>query len=122
MKKPDLNLSYHEQDGMLMPNIQISNHAEDDRPLGRYGRMALTYLRDNHPDRYMILKIDGMLMETMHQVQQEAVERIERLTHQMLIDDPMPVTDDVWERTRHLNDLKLMAEESVLQAFVLVAR
>ena len=61
-------------------------------------------------------------METMHQVQQEAVERIERLTHQMLIDNPMPVTDDVWERTRHLNDLKLMAEESVLQAFVLVAR
>lgn len=82
MKKPDLNLSYHEQDGILMPNIQISDYAEDDRPLGRYGRMALTYLRDNHPDRYMILKMDGMLMETMHQVQQGATERIERLTQQ----------------------------------------
>lgn len=33
MKKPDLNLSYHEQDGILMPNIQISDYAEDDRPL-----------------------------------------------------------------------------------------
>lgn len=122
MKKPDINLSYHEKDGMLIPNIQISNHAEDDRPLGRYGRMALTYLRDNHPDRYMILKMDGILMEMMHQVQQEATERIERLTHQMLIGNPMPVTDDILERTRHLNDLKLMAEESVLQAFVFVAR
>lgn len=122
MRNPNLNLSYHEQDGILMPNIQISDYAEDDRPLGRYGRMALTYLRDNHPDRYMILKMDGMLMETMHQVQQEATERIKRLTHQMLIDNPMPVTDDILERTRHLNDLKLMAEESVLQAFVLVAR
>lgn len=122
MKKPDFNLSYHEQDGMLMPNIQISNHAEDGRPLGRYGRMALTYLRDNHPDRYMILKMDGMLMETMNQVQQEATERIERLTHQMLIDNPMPVTDDIGERTRHLNDLKLMAEEIVLQTVVFLAR
>lgn len=122
MKKPDLNLSYHEQDGMLIPNIQISNHAEDDRPLGRYGRMALTYLRDNHPDRYMILKMDGMLMEMMHQVQQEATERIECLTHQMLIDNPMPMTDDIWERTRHLNDLKLMAEEIVLQTVVFLAR
>lgn len=34
MKKPNLNLSYHEQDGMLLPNIQISNRAEDDCPLG----------------------------------------------------------------------------------------
>ena len=122
MKKPDLNLSYHEQDGMLIPNIQISNHAEDDRPLGRYGRMALTYLRDNHPDRYMILKMDGILMEMMHQVQQEATERIECLTHQMLIDNPMPMTDDILERTRHLNDLKLMAEEIVLQTVVFLAR
>ena len=122
MKKTDLNLSYHEQDGMLIPNIQISNHAEDDRPLGRYGRMALTYLRDNHPDRYMILKMDGMLMEMMHQVQQEATERIECLTHQMLIDNPMPMTDDILERTRHLNDLKLMAEEIVLQTVVFLAR
>ena len=122
MKEPDLNLSYHEQDGMLIPNIQISNHAEDDRPLGRYGRMALTYLRDNHPDRYMILKMDGMLMEMMHQVQQEATERIECLTHQMLIDNPMPMTDDILERTRHLNDLKLMAEEIVLQTVVFLAR
>lgn len=84
--------------------------------------MALTYLRDNHPDRYMILKMDGMLMETMHQVQQEATERIERLTQQMIIDNPMPATDDILERTRHLNDLKLMAEEIILQAFVLVVR
>jgi uncharacterized protein YoaH (UPF0181 family) len=122
MKKPDINLSYHEKDGMLIPNIQISNHAEDDRPLGRYGRMALTYLRDNHPDRYMILKMDGILMEMMHQVQQEATERIERLTHQMLIGNPMPVTDDILERTRHLNDLKIMAEEIVLQTVVFLAR
>lgn len=56
MQKPNLNLSYREQGGMLLPNIQISNCAEDDRPLGRYGRMALSYLRDNYPDRYTALK------------------------------------------------------------------
>ena len=55
MKKPNLNLSYHEQDGMLLPNIQISNRAEDDCPLGRYGRMALSYLRENHSDCYTAL-------------------------------------------------------------------
>ena len=79
MKKPNLNLSYHEQDGMLLPNIQISNRAEDDYPLGRYGRMALSYLRENRPERYMVLKMDGTLMETMHRVQREATEQVERL-------------------------------------------
>lgn len=122
MQKPNLNLSYHEQDGMLLPNLQISNCVEDDRPLGRYGRMALSYLRDNYPDRYMTLKMDGSFMETMHQVQREATEQIERLTQQMLRDAPMPVTDDILERTRHLNDLKSMAEETILQSVVLVER
>ena len=122
MQKPNLNLSYHEQDGMLLPNLQISNCVEDDCPLGRYGRMALSYLRDNYPDRYMTLKMDGSFMETMHQVQREATEQIERLTQQMLRDAPMPVTDDILERTRHLNDLKSMAEETILQSVVLVER
>ena len=122
MQKPNLNLSYREQDGMLLPNSQISNCMEDDRPLGRYGRMALSYLRDNYPDRYTALKIDGSLMETMHRIQREATEQIERLTQQMLMDVPMPVTDDILERTRHWNDLKSMAEETILQAFVLVER
>ena len=79
MKKPNLNLSYHEQDGMLLPNIQISNRAEDDCPLGRYGRMALSYLRENHSDCYTGLKMNGSLMETMYQVQREATEQVERL-------------------------------------------
>ena len=122
MQKPNLNLSYREQGGMLLPNIQISNCAEDDRPLGRYGRMALSYLRDNYPNRYTALKMDGSLMEIMHRIQREATEQIERLTQQMLMDVPMPVTDDILERTRHLNDLKNMAEETILQAFVLVER
>lgn len=41
-------------------------------------------------------------------------------TQQILMDAPMPVTDDILERTRHLNDLKSMAEKTILQAFVLV--
>lgn len=44
----------------------------------------------------------------MHQVQHETTEQIERLTQQMLLDAPMPVTDDILERTRHLNDLKII--------------
>ena len=117
MSKPNINLNYKEQGGMLLPDLQISNSSEADRPLGRYGRMALEYLKDNQPERYTILKMDGSLMEVMHRVQDEATEKIEALTRQML-----QQTEDILERTRHLNDLKLMVEETVLQTIVLIPR
>ena len=122
MKEPMIRLTYTEKDGLLYPNLQVSNSEEADQPLGRYGRMALEYLRDNHPDRYTALKMDGSLMEIMHRVQDEATEKIESLTQQMLQQDPMPQTEDILERTRHLNALKLMAEETVLQTIVLIPR
>lgn len=122
MRKPKLNLSYHEQDGVLLPMICISDQPEDEQALGRYGRMALAYLRENHPERYTVLKMDGTLMKTMHRVQKDALERIEYLTQQMLIDDPMPETEDILERARYWNDLKGTAEEIVLQTIVFLVR
>ena len=56
------------------------------------------------------------------QIAKEAMEKIEALTQQMLQQEPMPQTEDILERTRHLNDLKLMAEETVLQTIVLIPR
>lgn len=46
MSKPNINLKYREQDGMMLPDLQISNSSEADQPLGRYGRMALEYAAD----------------------------------------------------------------------------
>lgn len=95
MSKPNINLNYKEQDGVILPDLQISNSSEADRPLGRYGRMALEYLKDNQPERYTILKMDGSLMEVMHRVQDEATEKIEALTQQMLQQEPAPQTEDM---------------------------
>lgn len=122
MNKPKIELSYTEKDGILYPNLQVSNDSRADQPLGRYGRMALEYLRENHPDRFTILKMDGSLMEIMHRVQEEATERIETLIQQMLQGGPLPETADTLERTRHYNSLKLQAEEIVLQSLVLIPR
>ena len=122
MSKPNINLNYKEQEGMLLPDLQISNSSEADRPLGRYGRMALEYLKDNQPERYTILKMDGSLMEVMHRVQNEATEPLQAPIQPMLPQQPLPPTEDILERPRHLNNLKLMAEETVLQTIVLIPR
>lgn len=127
--KDKLNIQYTEKDGILYPNLQISNDPQADQPLGRYGIMALEYLKEQHPDRYTTLKMAGNLMETMHKVQEEATERIEALIQQMLKNNPLPTnpetdlpTEDTLERTRHLNSLKRAAEETVLAEIVLIPR
>lgn len=119
---PMIDLPYSEKNGILYPNIQVSNDSGDDQPLGRYGRMALEYLMQNHPSRFTILKMDGSLMGIIHQVQTEAAEKIEALTQQLLQHNPAPQTEDTMERTRHLNSLKLQAEEIVLKELVLILR
>nr|WP_076146526.1 TnpV protein [Paenibacillus odorifer] len=117
------NLTYREIDGLLYPNLNISNEANvDQQPLGRYGRMAMNYLRDNHPQRFQILLMQGILMETLHNVEQEALERTEQLTEQLLRLRQIPKTDDTLERTRHLNQIKTTAEELVLNDIVLKPR
>ena len=122
MKEPLVNLDYTEQDGIMYPNLQISNDSEDDQPLGRYGRMAMEYLQAEHPQRYMTLKMDGSLMSVMHKVQDEATGRIERLIQRMLLKAPMPETEDTLARTRHLNRLRSEAENAIVRDYVVISR
>lgn len=122
MKKPLVELNYTEKDGVLLPDIQISNDKESDQPLGKYGRMAMEYLKENRPQRFMTLKMDGTLMEKMHRVNEESLEKIETILQQMLKKEPIPDTEDILERTRHLNSLRRAAEEIVLHELVLKPR
>lgn len=117
------NLNYREIDGLLYPNLQISNEPETvNQPLGRYGRMALNYLRNHHPQRFLILQMQGDLMKKMSEVEQEALSKMESLTEQLLRLRPMPQTDDTLERTRHLNQIKETAEELILHDIVFKPR
>ena len=119
MNKPNINLKYREQDGMMLPDLQISNSSEADQPLGRYGRMALEYLRENHPERFTTLKMDGSLMEIMHRVQDEATEKIEALTQQMLQQEPIPQSapsiPNEAEIVARIQELSRMCEEAIFQ-------
>ncbi|WP_342415452.1 TnpV protein [Paenibacillus sp. FSL R10-2782] len=124
MNHPDKpTLTYHEVDGLLYPNLQISNEAiRDQQPLGKFGRLALNHLRNHHPQRFQILQMEGNLMTKIHQVEQEALERMEQLTDQLLLLQPLPQTDDTLERTRHLNQIKSTAEELVMNDIILKPR
>ncbi|WP_270406214.1 TnpV protein [Paenibacillus timonensis] len=117
------NLTYYETDGLLYPGLQISNRTEvDQQPLGKYGRITLNFLRNHHPQRFLILKMQGNLMEKMHQAEQEAHAKMDVLTKQLLRFHSMPQTVDILERTHYLNQIKSTAKELVLNDIILKPR
>ncbi|WP_367112719.1 TnpV protein [Virgibacillus sp.] len=106
------------EDGKLYPEIQISNEKEHDQPLGSFGKQAMMYLQENDPIRFSQLQMEGTLMEKMHQVDQEAKEKIINLMEQLEKKNPSPKTENIHQITAHKNQLKAQAEEIVLKEFI----
>jgi len=94
----------------------------ENQPLGKYGRMAMNYLHETDPQRFSILKMQGELMTLMYKVDEEATEQVWKISQKLLRNDPIPQTDDIFERTRHLNKQRDIAEELVIHEMVLIPR
>jgi len=92
------------------------------QPLGKYGRMAMRHLQETNPLRFTLLKKQNGLMELMYKADEEATEKVEELYQKLLEKDPMPRTDDIMERTRHLTSKRDIAEETVINEMILIPR
>lgn len=105
----------------LQAQIQAlsENKEMEEVQLGRFGRMAMDNLQENNRQRFMSLKMQGKLMRTMLEIENEAKAMMEKIQEKMLKEDPMPQTEDIMERTRHLNKIRAIAEEIVLRDIVL---
>jgi len=73
-----LKLNYIEKNGILYPDIQISNDANaDKRPMGKYGMMWLRFMKEFHHDDYTHHFLKGDLTEIAHKVNDESHEMID---------------------------------------------
>ena len=106
----------------LQAHLLALNEAEPPKPLGKFGRIAMDYLHETDPQKFSSLKMQGTLMSTMERVDEEAQEKLFVITQKLLEQDPVPKTDDILERTRHLNEKRGIAREIVMRGIVLVAR
>ncbi|WP_416232318.1 TnpV protein [Clostridium kluyveri] len=121
--KEALELNYKEIDGILYPEIQISKDKEaDEKPLGKYGQMALNYLKENHPNRYSLLLATGKLMPTMHKVNQEAYQKLELIIEQILKKNPVQNPETTVESFKYREQVKQTAEEIILLEIVYQVR
>ena len=92
---------------------------DDSEPLGKYGRMRLTYLKTQRPVLYNRMLLNGTLWPHLQEVQRAASEQVERTIAALA--DKFPAPDK--ERSQllwaaHMNGLKAQAEEVVVREIV----
>jgi len=122
--EPLMNLSYRQaEDGMMYPEIQISQKAQIDKmPVGKFGRAWKAYMMEHHPHRLSELIAQGEINKMILQVDEEAEKRKEALIQELLTVQPMPDTEDTLERASHMNMITLAAEELIMKEVALKVR
>ena len=110
------NLSYTQTGDYLLPNLTLH---QPKTPLGKYSRMRLSFLMQQHPVLYNTMLLNGSLYPHLMEVEQTAESRMQQTMEQLLKQDPAP--DKAQNQLRwvqHMNSLKAQAEELVLTELI----
>ena len=108
-------LSYTLHGDYYLPDLGIN---EEESTYGKYGIMRKQFLKEHRSARYQYLVLTGKLTEHLNQVDKEAREKVEMLVEQMAeqwgVTEELKMQDQM-EWVRKMNNIKNIAEESVLK-------
>ena len=108
--------TYTEVDGVLYPNIKVSEGA--DVWVGKYGLLWIAYMKSNHVERYRHHIRMGTLNIKAFEVNEEAYEMLEGIVNQYLANHKPQNSASTMEMWRLREQAKQMAEEVVLRDIV----
>lgn len=112
-------MEYEEKDGILYPKIKFSNQEEyEGKHLGKYGRMAQSYLKENDKLKYNSLLMSGELLPMLHKIEEQAKSYLDELMKELLEKEPIKNPSDFWETAQHKLQIKRQAEEIVLNEII----
>ena len=111
-------LQYTQNGDYLVPNIELN---QPQTPLGKYGRMRRTFLKENRPILYNHLLLSGTLYPHLAEIDQAAKQRLEQMmpaltqaagaTEELKVRDPMK-----WVGL--MNTCKAQAEEILMAELI----
>ena len=105
------NLSYTQTGDYLFPNLTLH---QPKTPLGKYGRMRLNFLKQQHPVLYHTMLLNGSLYPHLMEVEQTAKNRMQQTMAQLLKQNPAPDKEKnqmAW--VQHMNSLREQVEEVI---------
>jgi hypothetical protein len=108
-------LSYTLHGDYYLPDLEIN---EEEPTYGKYGIMRKQFLKEHRSGRYQYLVLTGKLTKHLNQTDKEVREKVEMLMEQMAeqwgVTEELKIQDQM-EWVRRMNNIKNIAEESVLK-------
>ncbi|MBQ1196520.1 MAG: TnpV protein [Clostridia bacterium] len=110
--------TYREENGNLVPDVELP----EQKPIGKYGKMHLDYLKQHRRGRYSALLGEGRLNAYLADVDEQAHEMLTSLTVELAktqgIDEHLKATDQMrWMQM--MNNVRSSAEETVMRELIL---
>ena len=111
--------TYRQEGDYLIPNLLPPEGS--DTPLGKYGRLRRTFLKEHHNGIYTAMLMDGSLWNHLHEIDQSGMETLERIVSQMAkqenVTEVLKAANQM-EWVRRMNSIRNRAEEIVLADIV----
>ena len=103
-----------------IPDLKLP---EEDRPIGRFGRLHREYLKQEHPAWYSSLILTGKLWTYLADLNEQAQQRTETLVSQMqaaegVTEDLKATNPMAW--AQRMNNIQARAEEVVREELIFV--
>ena len=113
-----MNIKYIRSGDYYIPDLKLS---EENRPIGKWGRMHRNYLKEHHPIRFNNLVLSGNLWTYLADLNEQAQQRMETLIAQLKtaegITEALKATDPMgW--TQRMNNITARAEEIVREELI----
>ena len=111
-------ITYQQNGDYLIPNLTIS---QTERPIGKYGRMRRTFLKENRPMLFNSLVVTGKLFPHLLEIEDAANSRLEQMMPDMAkaagVTEALKAADPMkWVGL--MNNLKAQAEEIILTELI----
>jgi len=108
-------LTYRQEGDYQLPDIAI----RETPPLGKYGMLRKSYLKERRPSLYTNLLLQENLFPHCLEIEQAANERLERMMSELLATDPPPdKAADPMGWAAHMNMLKAQVEEAIFTELI----
>ena len=105
------NVTYSTIGDYQLPNLTLN---QPRKPLGKYGRLRRTYLKQHRPVLYHTMLMNGSLYPHLMEVEQTAESRMRQMMTELLAKNPAPDKEkNQMQWVQHMNSLREQVEEVI---------
>ena len=113
-----MKLSFTQYGDVVLPDLCLEEEAY---PIGKYGLLRKSYLKDHKRGLYSSPLLTGKLDAHLAEIDRMCNERVELITNQLVksegVTEALKAVDQM-EWIRHMNSIRARAEEIVLSELV----